>query len=394
MTHNGRKKLILSIDSMIASFIALGFFSKEFYLLPSGSLQIGDIFLLLAFFLCLFSGKVFLERIDYPLILFLILSFIINVIYYLYYDDSTFLKYSFYTLFSVIVVILFRTIINDKRVACFSMVSLKLAIITQFVLYLLGKGRYFFGRYSGTFNDPNQFGYYILMCLFLIYVFQHLNKEKMHVAWIVLPGYLILLSQSSGMLVGYAVFLAFFIWKLTGDSSNTIKTITRVAAVFFLLFSMLLLFTVNDLSQFDNLNNTRISGFRRIINRLSRVGSLKDFFESFVRDRSLSRVIENPTGLLYGTGEGMWSRYSAGNEIHSSMISLCFYYGIIPYSLWALWIKSNLQNLSPALSCVYVAHIAEAFTLANHRQPFFWIMFVLASHELAKAQISKGIEDE
>lgn len=389
MIQNRRTKLNVSIDGIIAVLIALGFYSKEFYLLPSGSLQIGDIFLLLAFGFCLISGRVFLEKIDYPLVLFLILSISVNFIYYICFDDSSFLKYSLYTLFSVVIVLLFRIVMYDEKVAEYSLIALKLAVITQVILSILRGGRYFFGRYSGTFNDPNQFGYYVLMCMFMIYVIQHINKKRMSLVWLVLPGYLILLSQSSGMLVGYTVFLAFFIWRITGDSSKTVQSFSRALVLIFLLGSLLVLFTVNDLSRFEVLNNSRISGLRRIIARLSRVASIRGFFDSFVRDRSLSRIFENPAGFLYGTGEGMWARYSDGNEIHSSMISLCFYYGIIPYSLWVFWIKSNLQNLNSVLLCVYIAHIVEAFTLANHRQPFFWILFVLASHELAKTEANE-----
>ena len=225
--------------------------------------------------------------------------------------------------------------------------------------------------------ERNVFFYIDLLLYWMMEILHQRN------VWIVLSGYLIILSQSSGMFVGFAVFLTFFIWRLTGNQPNNLKYALRVAVILLLFVSLLMLFSIGDLAMLSTYNG-RFSGLRRLLKRISSGNSLKEFAKFYIKDRSLTRVVENPFGFIYGTGEGMWTRYTTRNEIHATMISLCFYYGIIPYSCWIIWLRSNMKSLHPALLCVYVAQIAEAFTLANHRQPFFWIMFVLASSIYAK----------
>lgn len=384
----------ISVDSIVAVLFALGLYTKEFYIMASGSLQIGDMLLLGAFLLCFFYGKIYLQQIDSPLFLFFFAAVGINFIYYLRFDDISFLKYSMYLVFSVITVLLIRNNLYNDMLLKYTSFALKAALITQILVRLLGFGRLFFGRYSGTFNDPNQFGYYVFMCILIIYTVDFLRRQEFHILWIVVSGYLIALSQSSGMLVGFAVFLLLFAWKMTGALQSSVRYIIRFVVVFLLVIAILMLFTTGDLSLLGAYHG-RFSGLRRLLNKLSSGSTVSDFINFYLRDRSLTRVIENPSGLMYGTGEGMWSRYTTNNEIHATMVSLCFYYGIFPYICWVLWIKNNLRSLHPALFCVYVAHIAEAFTLANHRQPFFWMLFVLAASPLCKNdEISSDFEEE
>ena len=100
-----------------------------------------------------------------------------------------------------------------------------------------------------------------------------------------------------------------------------------------------------------------------------------------MKDRSMLRILNDPKYLIYGSGEGNWSRWSMlreGNEVHGTMIALLFYYGIIPYMLFIKWIKNNIGGIKNIkIIGVYIALIIEAFTLINHRQPFFWMIFVL-----------------
>lgn len=222
-----KSRLIISIDNIVAILFAIGLYIKEFYILPSGSLQIGDLLLLFAFAICLLAKRINLQHIDAPLFVFTFLAILINFIYYIVLTDSSFMKYSLYLLFSVIVVLLSRDILYNDIALKYSSFALKAALITQLVVRILGRGRFFFGRYSGTFNDPNQFGYYILMCVFSIYVISFLREEKQQILWIILGGFLITISQSSGMLLGFTIFFALYIWRVTGDQTNILKYFAR-----------------------------------------------------------------------------------------------------------------------------------------------------------------------
>ena len=48
-------------------------------------------------------------------------------------------------------------------------VTLQCVLITQAAVFLLGVGKWYDGvRYEGTFNDPNQYGVFVLFSAFLI----------------------------------------------------------------------------------------------------------------------------------------------------------------------------------------------------------------------------------
>ena len=371
---------IIPADLLIAWMMALGIYAKEFYLLPSGSLQIGDLFFLMAFAIAALTGRIRFERIDRALLLFVFLAVIVNLVYAIYYLDVSFLQYSVYLLFSLVIVLLARSFFQNECILRHMLWALEAALITQLLVCFAGFGRYFFDRYSGTFNDPNQFGYYALTCLFLIYTINIILGRKQNLLWFLVAVYLIVQSSSSSMILGVMAFTGFYVWELTADYPREQKWLSRIVMVLLAGLALLMLMLAGGFGAPAG----GPSGLQRLLARLPSDGGLKGVFEAYIKDRSAGRILENPWGFLYGTGEGRWARYATGNEIHATMISLCFYYGFIPYLLWIFWLWSNSRQLTPALICVVAAQIIEAFTLANHRQPFFWILFVLVSNPRCK----------
>lgn len=80
-----------------------------------------------------------------------------------------------------------------------------------------------------------------------------------------------------------------------------------------------------------------------------------------------------------------------GNEVHSTMIGLLFYYGIVPYSFFVTWIVRNIKQQRRAIPIMLIL-ILEAFTIINHRQPFFWMSFVLAGTVYTQEEIDGSYE--
>ncbi len=78
--------------------------------------------------------------------------------------------------------------------------------------------------------------------------------------------------------------------------------------------------------------------------------------------------------------------------MHSTMIALCYYYGIMPYALFLKWLSDNLRDIPRRSVGVFIALILEAFTLANHRQPLFWTMFVMGGLLAAQSQGERGVK--
>lgn len=372
------------VGILMGFLIAVGAYTKEFYIGGSGKLQIGDAFFLLAFLLAILKRKIHICRQDYWLIAFVTAAVIIDTIYSVLYDDNSFLIYASYLIYSTIIVLLTRSTFqcdkNNLNELEMLSIALKCAIITQIIISSLHGGRYLYGRYTGTFNDPNQFGYYCLMSLFILTILDEKLGRETRLIWIALVGYLIVLSKSSGMILGFSIYLSLFIWNgsLVKKHKRLILMVIRVGAVCAILFAVIIGVVLYGGIK-DSSFKINIAGFQRIMTRLAGNTSFNGIIMAFLKDRAATRVLRNPIGFLYGTGEGRWTRYIEGNEIHSTMISLCFYYGIIPYTMFIVWIFRNIKYAESKTKIVCIAAILEAFTLANHRQPFFWMMFVLAS---------------
>lgn len=382
--NNQKDKYKSKWPFVVTFFLSAGIYLKEFYITKSGTLQVGDMCFLIAFLFMILSFRVPLYKMDLWLIVFVTMAGTINLIYASIYNNNSFITYTSYLIYSFFIVMITRLISDDYRTVHAMSVALKMALITQVAVSVSGKGKHVFGRYTGTFNDPNQFGYFVLSSLFLIIVIDEILKKKKSIGWIVIAAYLILLSQSSGMLLGLAIFVFLALWKSTFMDEWNPKNKFLVRFLMIIIATMGAMFFIVLGGDIVNLLATNISGFQRLIKRILTSSNIRTLVYSFIKDRSITRVLRDPWPLLYGAGEGSWDRYTEKNEIHSTMISLCYYYGIIPYTIWLVWLKNNLKNISERLVCVYIALIAEAFTLANHRQPFFWMLLVFAAHPNCK----------
>lgn len=356
--------------------------AKQFYLLPSGSFQISDILVAISFLLCFIvrqRGKIYISANNWLYGVFCFFVIIINLIYSTIYQDGEFAKSSLYFIFNFLVIILFSFYLQeDNNIHFLGLLrcGLYLNLLVQLSVFLLGKGRWMGGgyRYMGTFNDPNQYGVFILFSFLMIFTISKLLGKNWIVAFI-LSIFLIMPSASSGIMSGVVVFLAgYLIMKYKEIRSNM------------LIFYLLLLFGVVML----------IYGIKNGIIPLPRYIVDSPMYErlflrtsnmqatSFVRERAWFPLFEHPEEIVFGAGEGMMSRFNSSNEIHSTVLAPLFYYGLLPCAVLLKWIYDNIRGIKYAFWCVYIAVLAESVFLINYRQPLFWMLIVLAIHPFAK----------
>jgi len=362
----------------------LGLYAKQFYLLPSGSFQLGDFLLLLAFISFLLKKKLYLAigKDEMILITFFLCTVVINVIYFSIYKTVDFLKSSLYYLFNVIIILYCTSVFNDDKVCPFFMKRLlhvlQLILLTQALVYLSGNGKWFFViRYGGTFNDPNQYSVFILFSALLIYMISRTLNMNSSI-WIILSFALNIPSSSTGVLVAYIVFVGTFILiKLYRVGKKEFIFLTLTFIVVFVLAAGLLSGIIK-LPEFIS-NNTL---YLRFISKINVVFSGTS--SSIVADRGWESLVENPEYILWGAGEGNFKRFDAKLEIHSSILGPLFYYGIIPLSFLTFWVAKKLKNLNRNFICFYSALFSVAFFLVNNRQPLFWILICIAGVSVFK----------
>ena len=237
----------------------------------------------------------------------------------------------------------------------------RINLIFQVLLLVSGRGRYFYetwggSRFMGTFNDPNQFAFFIFIMM-LVFV---------------------------GVLTGQ------FFWDKCCHSKQ--KKVWWFGGVAFLVLLAVGVYLILPGADFDvsQTDYTLLSRIQQKIWKLAN-GNIYDL----LYDRSAERLVLEPQYLLYGAGEGFFERFipyegfeallSPGvfdvfhvNEIHSSFFDVWFSYGLIPTTFLVYWIGRNVIRCDRAQRAAVLALLAESFTLMNCRQPFFWFIIVMA----------------
>lgn len=341
-------------------------------------MQIGDVCLGIAFLLVLYSDrmKIHIDEKDTPLFFFVIAVAGINIIYASIYQNTEFIKPILYFVFNFMCVYMTRIFLQDSAFITRLNTTLKFNLILQLAIYLLGIGRWYSGlRYMGTYNDPNQLGFALLSTYCLIYCLNRKQHTGHQWVFFLISLFLIFETSSVGMFFGISLIFVFEqYFRLAKIETNT-KRVWYIA--YLVLISIGLVYAGSYfLLVVTGVVETEITVLQRIADKISG-GSL---VEKFIIDRGLEVVFSEPLRILYGGGEGYWSRFSrTGHEIHSTWFSILYCYGIIPFCIFLVWLKNSLKKIDWYILPVYVCIFAEAFTLINHRQPSFWILIVLGS---------------
>ncbi len=358
-------KLSFSISSIC---FLIYFLLKPFYLFNSGTLQPGDFFLLLSFALLVYERKSGLKNDDYVFGVFLICIIIINFIYFHIYHASEFIKSCLYYVFNYIVILCFRHFMYNKKWLGALGIVCKMNLLVQLGIFLLHKGSYWEGtyRYMGTYTDPNQLGFAVISTLSILF----LLRDKWKYLFVLVAAILIVQTSSGGMLIALCILVSLdglIMLKKAMDNggiSYTLIFLTILGTGAIILLIML------DIIHID-WDHFRIS---------DKLSGNKSALQSFIDDRALNVAQEHPEYFLFGYGEGFsFPRYGHSEEMHSTWISLCYYYGVLPFCILLAWIYTNVRNIKLYMIPVYCAVFLEAFTLVNHRQASFWMIILLAN---------------
>ncbi len=169
------------------------------------------------------------------------------------------------------------------------------------------------GMTNGTrlvlfFNNPNQLAYYALGALTVVMLAHRGNPLSRVLLFgaIAAAGFLIFRTYSRAALGAYAVLCA----------------VPFVRRPVYILLACLPLLVIAVQSE------EAISSDPLWQRRVSEAGSQE--FGDYMEDRGVDRLVRNPEYLLFGAGEGKYLRFHPlGLELHSSLASILFCYGLI-----------------------------------------------------------------
>jgi len=378
---NGYNTMKIRINKKKISQIlfCLGVIIKQFYILPSGMIQIGDIFLVTSFVFVIKEisiSKFGNNKNDSYLMLYIILIFLINSIYSIIFLSLSFITSALYYLFNFLIVLSFRENSKDIYFLTRLQKALKLSLIMQALIYISGNGRVYSGvRYMGTFNDPNQFGFYVFSAALIIYAISVIQNQKTPYIWIVLMLWLVLQSASTGVAVGAITFVVSYIFIKLVDKNR--KYMVLPIVVIIMLITLLIIKHSATVKLPSFISNSFM--LARIEEKISKVFNGGSVLNNVSSDRGWFLLKNYWYMITYGAGEANNGRFVEWyGEIHSSIFGPLFYYGIIPFCIWVKWCVVQFKNMDKMLVCVYFSLLCESVTLTNVRQPFFWILLAIA----------------
>ena len=217
----------LERNRMVEVLFYTAVLTKQFYLLPSGSIGIADLFFALSGALALImawrSGKKIWYQEDFPWVVFLIFAAVINGIYFVRTGKGSFPLHTLYWIYSAFLIWAFRTLYSDSFMRGLCWIC-RINLVFQTIVLISGRGRYFHeswggSRFMGTFNDPNQFAFFIFTMILVLFMEYRRKAEytvKTRIAcwgmffWGVL---LIGKAKSTGMFVGLLAFFVILAWQ-------------------------------------------------------------------------------------------------------------------------------------------------------------------------------------
>jgi len=231
------------------------------------------------------------------------------------------------------------------------------------------------GRSTVMFNNPNQLGYYALLSACIILLGQkRLKLSTLQVtAGLAACSYLALLSASKAALASIgALGIALLISKF--------RTIVVASVVFAVLIS-----TENPFSAAIERAEQRINA---------------DQSYGLLEDRGYDRIMAFPEYWVLGAGEGAYHRFKevsaiGSHELHSSMATLFFCYGIVGVLLFALFLWGTMSGAGLRAWIIVGASFAYGMTHQGLRFRLLWLLLgmVCALRELAtRDRIARTIQ--
>jgi hypothetical protein len=325
-----------------------------------------------------------------PGVLFLVLVAVINSVYAIYYQDKSFVAGTVYWVYGYLLLLAVMCIARDAWLATwiarFTLVALSLVIFA----YVVGWGGYtWWPRYQYFFNGPNQLAYYA-MCLFLVYV--AVNRGKLSWDFYAAYALMIFVVITTGGRSAYLAVAPLVVLVLWMSRKSLLKLILvlLISGLTSFIFEPLCLPAYKPGANGNQYVDCHVkpepgTAESRFIAADTAIRMTDLSTEKEVTDhksvhkqllaRGYLRFIESPKYLLYGAGQGRDERFGEVDghvyEIHSSLMAVVFYYGILGLLLflafvWKLFpVKLNLLFMSPLF-------VYGLFTYGL-RTPYFWI---------------------
>ncbi|MEM9469048.1 MAG: hypothetical protein AAF988_02690, partial [Pseudomonadota bacterium] len=296
--------------------------------------------------------------------LFAILTMAINLVHYSFLFNDRLLRHSVYYIFNFsafyYTLVMFRQ--SPETMNRLTYIAISAAIIFQFIYAP------FFGgievlRNTGSFNNPNQLAYWCILsaCILII-----LKRDQQFTPFdLLLFGMLFFLqslSLSKAGIIVSALLLPIIVFL--PNMPNYGKLLALVGIIGFIITQAL---------EPDSLQRrlTQIEQISAVTARLDNIGSESDDSAS---GRGYDRIIKYPHFIIYGAGEGAFSRFGIGaQELHSGLGTILFSYGITGFVFFMMFISAVFYKAPKQYYLLLGLVFLFGIPHQNIRFTYFWI---------------------
>jgi hypothetical protein len=350
------------------------FVASIFYVFPSGNPQPAEFLLLVTIVATLLVAW---RRLPYDPVLYIAIALfsgwivVVNVVWFFLSPDFVFLrKTSFYLYNAVVFLFVVVAGYHDwQRLKVVIWWSCVIALLAQ-LLYLeflyVGEGK----RATGTFNNPNQLGYWALLVMACLAVVKERNPLGILDVLALGAGfYVLMLALSKAAAIsGMLLVLLIVAFCRLQRASGLVLSVALVLGVLYQIASGGL---VERFMSFESVTN--------LDHRLSTIGESED---DNLLHRGYVRLIQNPQYLAFGAGEGGFERLTQiadkqSKELHSTLGTILMSYGLVGLALFGL-LLFVVFGRAPLASIAYLGPVMlYSITHVGVRFSEFWIFLAL-----------------
>lgn len=373
MYQSNIKKYSL-IDKVIFFLLSSYFITFPFYLWDSGLPQIADfiMIILLSTYLYKTKGKVTFTVNAKPFIrinfLFVTYTVFINIMWMFLLENLSFFNKPMFYIYNFFIVLLIISLYTNYGAKIFQVIynSIVISVLSQTIIFFINGG-FTGGRMVGSFNNPNQLGYYALLTTSILIILS--KKLEIKPLWFILTYFsnaaLIIASLSSSTLAAYLFLTVIFIFTKIKNKKIKKRFVLTLVLIFILIF------IIKQRTDFFE-TSLMIEGLK------TRSTTIESKTSGIVEDRGYNRIIEYPEYWMFGAGEGAYiQRFGKSMEFHSLLGNIQVSYGIIGLVLFIrllyLTIKKEFLNKWYILTTVMFYGI----THNGIRSGLLWILLSL-----------------
>jgi hypothetical protein len=306
------------------------------YFFKSGVPQPADVVLFiisgLGITIFVMTRRIVFNRVFVTLLIMVGLFFAINITHYLAHKDIGFLLASSYYVYNAmafsLTILVFRE--HGEKAVFVARIIVCLTLVFQ-VFYLVLGDTIGLTRNVGTFNNPNQLGYWALLSACYLLLLNHGRRMQwFDIIGFMFAAFLVGETVSRAVAASFALLIILFIMR------PYVSIFVKVGVGF--IVSALLLFQI-AIYQSPVSFGVEMTNLERLTERFMHQRTEDDQ----VSGRGYDRIIDHPEYLLYGAGEGAHYRFGTMLEIHSGLGTILFSYGFLGFALFGLFILTIIN---------------------------------------------------